>query len=172
MGRKKGTFVVPANYEPQKAAPFDARTVVESKQDLVLAATWADANGDIWIYTGLRVSVTTDVNSSNNGLYLLIDKDNYTSFDSWKKLADETDLQNLQEQIDNIEAGTVVSDLVVDTEDDLPEIGNSNITYYVKENNKILRWDDANQLYISFGGSNQPLEIKIINGGNANGTNN
>ena len=48
MSREKGTFLVPANYEPQKAAPFDARMKVESKADLTLEKTWKLRDGEIW----------------------------------------------------------------------------------------------------------------------------
>lgn len=77
MARFKGTFEVPANYEPQKAAPFDARQLVESKSDLFLARTWQDTNGDMWIYTGMIVSVATDIEASYNGVYRLVDAAKY-----------------------------------------------------------------------------------------------
>lgn len=40
MARYRGNFTVAANYEPLKAAPFDARALVETKADLTAATTW------------------------------------------------------------------------------------------------------------------------------------
>jgi hypothetical protein len=69
MARKKGTFQVSANYEPLKAAPFDARSLVETKEDLFLADTWT-INGIAWVYNGMLVAVFNDT-EENKGLYLL-----------------------------------------------------------------------------------------------------
>jgi hypothetical protein len=40
VARYKGTFKAAANYEPQIAAPFDARMLVGARSDLVLKSTW------------------------------------------------------------------------------------------------------------------------------------
>lgn len=170
MARYRGTFTVAANYEPLKAAPFDARMLVEAKADLTLVSTWQQSNGDLWIYNGMIVAVGSDVNAANNGVYVLLDASNYTEESSWQKLADTASIDNLQEQIDNIDisGGSGLSDIEVATEADLPEIGTSGVTYYVLENNSIYRWQEETQSYISFGGS-ADLDINIINGGNANG---
>ena len=40
MARSKGTASFSANFEPQKAAPLDARFITANKADLILTATW------------------------------------------------------------------------------------------------------------------------------------
>lgn len=172
MARYKGTYTAAANYEPLKAAPFDARQLVESKADLISASTWQQSNGDIWIYQGMIVAVSSDVNADNNGLYILSNS-NYTLEASWTKMADVKSIEELQAQIDNLEvSGGGSLDVTVNAETDLPEVGDSNTTYYVLDNNSIYRWQEETQSYISFGGGTADFEdINIIHGGNANGTN-
>lgn len=174
MARFRGGFEISANYEPLKAAPFDARALVESKADLILPATWQDSNGDIWIYAGMIVSVASDIDDANNGLYRLLSATRYQEESAWEKLADATDLEalkrELQEQIDNIEvSGGGSLDVEVTTVADLPAIGDSNTTYYVKENASIQRWDATDQEYNSYGGGVADLDINLIYGGNSNG---
>jgi hypothetical protein len=78
----------------------------------------------------------------------------------------------LIEKIENIEISAGGADVEVDTENDLPQPGAENTTYYVKENSSIYRWDAKTQTYISYGGTGEipELNINIIHGGNANGT--
>ena len=171
MARYRGTFTAAANYEPLKAAPFDARQLVETKSDLINPSTWQQLNGDIWTYIGMMVVVSSDVNSNNNGLYILKDKD-YTIISNWEKQATNKEISALQAQIDELEvSGGGSLDVEVEMEADLPENGNSNTTYYVRENNTIWRWQEETQSYVSFGGSSADLDINIIHGGDANGNN-
>lgn len=173
MARYRGTFTAAANYEPLKAAPFDARQLVETKADLINPATWRQSNGDIWVYMGMMVAVASDADPKNNGIYILKGK-NYTLEESWERQATASEIASLQQQIDDIEiSGGGSLDVVVETESDLPEIGNTNTTYYVKENSSILRWDDETKTYQPFGGTGEipDLDINLIYGGNANGTN-
>lgn len=171
MARYRGNFTVAANYEPLKAAPFDARALVETKADLTAATTWQQSDGGLWIYSGMIVSVNSDVNAENNGAYVLLDAENYTLEDSWRKLADTKSIADLQEQINEIEVGAGAGqDVEVETEADLPSPGADGVTYYVIENQSIYRWQKETQSYVSFGGGAAPeLDIQIINGGNANG---
>ena len=67
--RKKGIFEMAGNYEPQIAAPLDARNAVESKADLTNPATWQDTSGAVYLYDGLLVAVTNDSAVENNGIY-------------------------------------------------------------------------------------------------------
>lgn len=170
MGRYRGTFTAPANYEPLKAAPFDARQLVEAKSDLTNVATWKQPNGDVWTYVGMMVVVSSDIELSNNGLYILKDID-YTKTENWEKTAIKDEILALQEQIENLETSSGSLDVEVNTEADLPEIGDSNATYYVMENYSIQRWDEENQKYVSYGGSGEvpDLDINLILGGNSNG---
>lgn len=168
MARYKGNFKASANYEPQIAAPFDARALVEARADLFLASTWQQKNGDIWTYPGMIVSVASDINPSNNGVYMLLAQD-FTQESNWQKLSTLDQIMDLQKQIDElqVEAGSI--DIELDSEDDLPAEGDENATYYIKENNSIQRWDESTQEYISYGGGSADFDINIINGGNSNG---
>lgn len=170
MARYKGIFKASANYEPQVAAPFDARMLVEAKSDLTTAATWQQTNGSIWTYVGMIVSVAADIDPANNGVYRLTAKD-WSVEDNWQKLANSAEIEDLQKQIDNIEVGGGDLSVEIQTEADLPKIGATGTTYYVIENNSIYRWQAETQSYISFGGGEPELDIQIIHGGNANGTN-
>ena len=171
MARYRGTFTAAANYEPLKAAPFDARQLVETKTDLTNAATWKQLNGDIWTYIGMMVVVAKDIEPLNNGLYILTAAD-YTDIKNWKKYASDTDIAQLQEQIDNLEVGASL-DVEVETEIELPAEGDGNTTYYIKENLSIQRWDEETQTYISYGGSGEPpaFDVNLIYGGDSNGNN-
>ena len=87
MARNKGTFNFSANLEPKVQAPLDARTVVDTVAELTQAATWQDANNDVWLFDGLVVSV-----AQTGELYMLTAKDAYTSAASWKRIdAGETE---------------------------------------------------------------------------------
>lgn len=174
MARDKGTFRVSSNYEPQITAPFDARALVECKADLTSTTTWVQSDGSIWIYNGMIVSVNSDIEKSNNGVYFLNDKNHYTEETSWTKLSDSSDIQavlteleDLQAQIDDIEGGGS-ADIELDTEAELPEIGENGVTYFIQENQTIQRWDAETSSYVSYGGTGA-LDIKMIYGGNANG---
>ena len=180
MARYKGIFKAAANYEPQIAAPFDARMLVDAKADLTDRSIWQQSNGDVWVYSGMIVAVANDENSENNGIYMLLNSARFEEESSWRKMSDDSSIaaldaaiKELQEQIKNIEiSGEGSVSIEVDTMDDLPKIGDSDTTYYVKENLSIQRWNEATQSYLAFGGqgSAPELDIKIIYGGNANVT--
>jgi hypothetical protein len=87
MSRQRGTFETSINQEPTIEAPLDAREVVSLYDDLFLPATWRDQNGNPWLYNGLLVSIATDPLESNNGIWQLRDKDNYTLAGSWVKIS-------------------------------------------------------------------------------------
>ena len=174
MARYRGTFSVAANYEPLTASPFDARELVDYKLDLIDPATWEQENGDIWIYTGMIVSVAKDTDE-NNGVYQLRDRTNYTNEESWYKLADSSAVAYLQEQIDalkesgNGDAGSS-ADIEVGTFDSLPAIGMSGITYFVRDTKTIYRWNTETFSYDNYGGGSVDLDnIEIIHGGDSNG---
>lgn len=169
MAREKGIFHISANYEAQKAAPLDARQLVEAKADLLLPETWT-VNNIAWIYDGMIVAVSRDVNNENNGIYMLTDSRNYTKESSWQKMANIQDIQQLQKQIEELQSNITETDVDIDTEAELPDIGEENITYYIKETQDILRWNNESQDYISYGGSGiTDLNINIIHGGDSNG---
>lgn len=76
MGRSLGLTAFSSNYEVNAAAPLDARTLVESVEDLTTAGTFGN-----YLYNGMLVSV-----SSDNSLWMLMDKVNITLKSSWKRV--------------------------------------------------------------------------------------
>jgi hypothetical protein len=141
---------------------------VEAKSDLISEDTWRQSDGGIWTYVGMIVTVAADALPENNGIYMLLSSD-FSKADNWRECADITDIEGLQQQIDSIELAGGSLDLEVDSEAELPEKGDENTTYYVKDDKSIQRWDEETQDYVSYGGS-PAMDITIINGGNANGT--
>lgn len=167
--REFGTFPVSANYEPQVGAPFDARQLVNTKAALTIEETWLQADGGKYIYNGMIVAVGNDKEEDNNGLYLLLNSNLYYLEASWMKLASNSQIQSLQKELEDLELSGGSLDIEVATKEDLPLIGNENATYYVKSDKSIWRWDEVSKEYISYG-AQSTIDINIIHGGNANGT--
>ncbi|NPV12866.1 MAG: hypothetical protein HPY57_13930 [Ignavibacteria bacterium] len=71
MSRIKGIASFSANFEPQIAAPLDARSVVGTKADLTNASIWLANDGTNYTYPGMVVTVYNDYTPSNNGVYYL-----------------------------------------------------------------------------------------------------
>ena len=165
MSRYRGVFNQSSNYEPLIAAPLDARMVVEFKSDLTNPTTWTIASSTPYLFSGLLVCVTNDLDASLNGLYILIDADNYTSDDSWRKVADIRDIDALNERIDQITGGGGGGAVQVEALANLPNVGSENTVYFVKNENATYRWDEAGLKYYCTGRDYR--EIKVINGGNA-----
>lgn len=70
-----------------------------------------------------------------------------------------------------LDYATADNSIVVENEAALPKPGVAGITYYVKEDGSIRRWNATESSYDSYGGSGADLsEITQINGGNANVT--
>lgn len=164
MSRSRGIFNQASNYEPQIAAPLDARTVVEFKSDLTNSTTWTLASGTPYLFNGLLVCVTNDPDVSLDGLYILIDADNYTSEISWRKIADIRDIETLNERIDQISAGGGGA-IQVEARGNLPNVGSEGGVYFVKNENATYRWDETARRYYCVGRDYQ--EIQVISGGSA-----
>lgn len=98
MARIKGLFSVSSNYEPTIAAPLDAREVVQYKSDLFARKTWLKNNA-MFLYNGLRVSVTEDT-EQNNGVYVLLNKERYMEESAWQKLATSSEIEELRAEIE------------------------------------------------------------------------
>ena len=81
--RNNGVFGISGNFEPQVAGAFDARTVVPTKADLTIAATWVANDGGTYIFNGMYVAVAEDPTPANNGMYILLDSANVTNIGSW-----------------------------------------------------------------------------------------
>lgn len=85
MGRDIGTNVYSNNFEPQVMGLLDARTRVDTKADLTKTDTWTSADGNTYVPVGIRVSVTDDSTSGNNGVYMLMSED-YAIASNWMKI--------------------------------------------------------------------------------------
>jgi len=98
MAREKGTVSFSANFEAQKAAPIDARMLVDTKADLISPTTWTANDGSIYAYLGMVVSVHSDSTPANNGVYQLTTLP-YTIAGNWIQLgsgsSDHSTLTNL-----------------------------------------------------------------------------
>lgn len=105
MARNKGLAAFSANFEPQMAAPLDARNTVETITDLITPAIWEAGDGSVYAYVGMRVTVTDSPDPADNGVYYLSAAD-YTIPGNWVKagaggtwgsitgtLSDQTDLK-------------------------------------------------------------------------------
>ena len=86
MARIKGQANYASNFEVLKQAPLDSRTVVSDSGDLTKKTTWQDADGNVWLYDGLIVTVLNTNNPSAPEVYVLKDKDNYGRPEAWLKL--------------------------------------------------------------------------------------
>lgn len=80
MARTKGQLNFSANIEVKKQAPLDARQEMITYAELTQEATWQDDDGAVWLYDGLIVPV------EGGQLWMLTNKDAYTSAASWKRI--------------------------------------------------------------------------------------
>lgn len=146
MARIKGQANYASNFEVLKQAPLDSRTVVSDSGDLTKAATWRDADGNVWLYDGLIVVVPNTNNPSAPEVYVLKDKDNYGRPDTWFKLgADNASavaaIQETLKKKANLANGKVpANELPIATSLGNPNNGTIPSTFAVHEaiNNKIV----------------------------------
>ena len=82
--RNNGTLGISANFEPQVSAPFDARAIVPTQADLLVAATWVANDGNTWIYVGMTVTVASDPTPANNGVYILLNVAGFALLSNWQ----------------------------------------------------------------------------------------
>lgn len=149
MARNTGTFNFASNFEVLSKAPLDAREVVNVKNDLIDPTTWLDQNNDIWLYSGITVSVAGD-SVDNNGLYFLINSDAYTDIDNWVKL-------NQSNTIDS--SGTISSTWQLNNGD------NGVVLKDVSGNLEIFTFDEGMHANIVAGGVKaSSLKIDELNG--------
>lgn len=165
MAREKGIFNASSNYEPLIGAPFDARSLVAYKSDLIDPDSWV--SGKKYLYNGMLVSVGKDTDE-NNGLYILKDRLNYTDYSAWEKIADITAINSLQTQIDELKqssGGGGSTELEFATRLNFPNTGTDGILYIATDENAAYYWNSANGTYKCVGRDYH--EIETIFGGNA-----
>lgn len=132
MGRTKGTFDFTSSFEMLRSGPLDARIIVQEKSDLFSSSTWSDSNDNIWLYTGIVVSVIDDPLSSNNGLYFLLNDASYGFSESWDKISSSSsDVWNGLSKTDNSIGlgGTLSTDVSIQLFDNKFIIDGSNFQY-------------------------------------------
>ncbi len=88
MGRVKGLIEFSGNFEPKMAEPFDGRVRVELLSDLTNPTTWTNADGNVYLYKEIIVSVYNDNDEENNGAYRLVN-DDYTDVENWVKIGSD-----------------------------------------------------------------------------------
>lgn len=112
MGRNKGTNNYSNNFEPQVAGLLDARTRVDTRADLTLTSTWTSSDGNVYLPKGIRVSVTDDTTTANNGIYVLM-SDDYTVSSNWKKIDGDSGQLfcfTTDRMLDNSNTDTILND--------------------------------------------------------------
>lgn len=124
MARTKGLLPLSGNFEPQVAGPFDARSRVETKADLLLTATWQAKDGNPYTYVGMVVTVYADATEENNGIYRLKAAD-YTQANNWEKAGAgaTVDLDTINTQLSTANEAETATDTTV-----LYVIGKAKIT--------------------------------------------
>ena len=100
MALLDGSILLGSQYAYEGRGPFDAKMLVSTYADLLLAETWQDKDGASLAYNGMLVAVWRDSDVDNNGVYFLHNgsKNNkgldVTDAKNWHKLASLADLEN------------------------------------------------------------------------------
>ena len=157
MSRRKGVVSVSTNYEVKIKAPFDARQLCDTKEDLINADSWS------WVstYVGMLVSVASDPVAENNGVYFL-KVDEPTVESSWVKLFDEGEFEAFQEQLAQDLANYVTQEQLSGYAKihfgEKPEIGDENTIYFNEVDGNIEEWIWYNNDYVIVGSSTAGLD--------------
>ena len=157
MSRRKGVVSISTNYEVKIKAPFDARQLCETKEDLINADSWS------WVstYVGMLVSVASDPVAENNGVYFLkVDKPTVES--SWVKLFDDVEFETFQEKLAQDLANYVTQEQLSGYAKihfgERPEIGDENTIYFNEVDGNIEEWIWYNNDYVIVGSSTTELD--------------
>ena len=81
LPRENGLIAFNSNFEPEIGAPIDARANVPTKASLYVPQTWRANDLNIYTYVGMTVTVSAD--GGNNGIYILLDAQNYHQTTAW-----------------------------------------------------------------------------------------
>lgn len=157
MSRRKGVVSISTNYEVKIKAPFDARQLCETKEDLINADSWS------WVstYVGMLVSVASDPVAENNGVYFL-KVDEPTVESSWVKLFDNAEFDTFQEKLAQDLANYVTQEQLSEYAKihfgEKPEIGDENTIYFNEVDGNIEEWIWYNNDYVIVGSSTAGLD--------------
>lgn len=100
------------NYLYTGAGPFDAKSLKNTYEELLLVATWTSSDSAFFAYNGMIVAVWKDPESTNNGIYYLFDptytgqrgkKPDVTNSANWHKISDKVDVSAIQRAIDSLQ---------------------------------------------------------------------
>ena len=152
MARRKGIVNVSTDYEVKIKAPFDARQLCNTKDDLINEDSWSYAS----TYVGMLVSVANDPVADNNGVYFL-KVDTPTDESSWVKLFDTEEFEAFQEKLAQDLSNYVTSDQLSGYAKihfgERPEVGDSNTIYFNEVDGNIEEWIWYNDKYVIVGSS-------------------
>ena len=192
MGRIRGVFTTSNNYEVKKAAPFDARMLVKKKSDLVDSSSWSITgiyNGMI-VAVG---NDPEKANNGLYMLTDIGNIDSLSSWIKFAELSDleamGKNIQNLTEELglvkaeldkkqDKLIAGKniIIEDNVISAVgssgggnsviqvEKLPEIGEKDIIYCVKNDGSLYMWSEGS--WVCYGRDYECLMMLL--GGSAN----
>ena len=190
MGRIKGSFITSNNYEVKKTAPFDARMLVKKKSDLTDPSSWSIAGSYNGMIVAVG-NDPEKANNGLYMLADVGNIDSLSSWVKFAELSDleamSTNIQNLSEELglvkaeldkkqDKLTAGKniIIENNVISATgsagggsttiqvDNLPETGEDDTIYCVKNDGSLYMWDngawvcygrDYKKLSTLFGGS-------------------
>ena len=107
MARDIGLFKLSGNFEIEYAGPIDPRNRRATKDELFLENTWVNSNNTHYLYNGMPVIIYNDPIQTNNGLYILLNKDLYTQESSWLFIGKEKNSIFAGVKLSSIDAGDV-----------------------------------------------------------------
>ena len=192
MGRIRGVFTTSNNYEVKKAAPFDARMLVKKKSDLVDSSSWSitgiyngmivavgndpeKANNGLYMLTDIR-----NIDSLSSWIKFAELSDLEAMGKNIQNLTEELGLvkAELDKKQDKLVAGkniiienNVISAVgssgggnsVIQVEK-LPEIGEEDTVYCVKNDGSLYMWSEGS--WVCYGRDYERLTMLL--GGSAN----
>ena len=182
-------FGLDTQYAYSGKGPLDSKALVKTYAELLAPATWL-VNEKAAAYNGMLVAVWLNKDdTTKNGIYFLHDPNCTTTLKTpdvtleanWHKLGEISDLQGLSEQVAALatELESVKADLVevqetatvvLQTADELPEIGVANKLYVVATEAKSYVWVNGTYLPVGDGVGSGDVDIQIINGGGPSAT--
>lgn len=98
--RHKGSLKLSSNIEPNVSAPLDARTVVDTIEDLL------DENSFTYPYVGMSVTVKNEGN-----IYVLLNDEDTTHIESWKLVGETTHNEGSGTSYDDTEIKSEINDI-------------------------------------------------------------
>lgn len=190
MARIRGVFTTSNNYEVKKAAPFDARMLVKKKSDLIDLGSWSvsgiyngmivavgndaeKANNGLYMLIDFR-----NVNSLSSWIKFAELSDLETIKENIQNLTTELELvkTELDKKQDKLIAGKniIIQNNVISAAggggggaaiqvDDLPEKGQEDIIYCVKNDGSLYMW--VNDAWVCYGKDYE--KISLLSGGSA-----